>query len=54
MLEMVLSFQAENGITIVQYPDNRNFNLEGPPEGFQIIDTRQVETDKFSVFLRKK
>ncbi|MDD3678680.1 MAG: RsmD family RNA methyltransferase [Patescibacteria group bacterium] len=54
LLERVLNFQSENGVTVIQYPDSDEFSLIDLPKDFQIIDTRQVETDKFSVILKKK
>jgi 16S rRNA G966 N2-methylase RsmD len=54
MLEKVLGLQNPDGITVVFHPQTDDCNLDKAPEGYQIIDTRDVETERISVMLRKK
>ncbi|MDD3480776.1 MAG: RsmD family RNA methyltransferase [Patescibacteria group bacterium] len=54
MLERVLALQNESGITVVFHPQDNDCELREAPEGYQIIDTRDVETDRVTVMLRQK
>lgn len=54
MMDRVLDLQSENGITVIQYPDNDDFDFAEAPKGFQTIDSRCVEADRCLVMLKKK
>jgi len=54
MLEKVLSLQSENGITILTFVEENDCKLINPPEGYQVIDTRSIETEKCMVIIKKK
>ncbi len=54
MVEKVLNLQNEKGTTIIMYPDNKDCKIDKIPNGYQVIDSRSVETDRFLVLLREK
>lgn len=54
MLDRVLYLQNPSGITVLFYSQNKECQFDGAPDGYQIIDTRDVETERVLVLLREK
>ncbi len=54
LLDRVLAMQTSNGITVLFYPQNKECQFTGAPDGYQVIDTRDVETERVVVLLKEK
>jgi 16S rRNA G966 N2-methylase RsmD len=54
LLPKVLQLQNPNGITAVFYPNSNECSLDFAPEGYEMIDCREVETQKVMVMVKKK
>jgi 16S rRNA G966 N2-methylase RsmD len=54
LLNKVLELQSINGITVVFYPNNNECSLDVAPSGYEMIDCREVETEKVMVIVKKK
>lgn len=54
MLNQVLSKQSASGITVAFYPNSNDCSLDTVPEGYQMIDCREVETEKVMVIVKSK
>lgn len=53
LLEKVLDLQNENGITVVFYPNDNECSLDGAPDGYEMIDARDAETERVAVMVKK-
>ena len=54
LLPEILELQNQNGITAVFYPNSNDYALDFAPEGYEMIDSREVETEKVMVMVKKK
>jgi len=53
MSNRVLEFLSDTGIAIFYYPDIFGFDLGEVPDGYQVVESRSIESDKCLVILRK-
>jgi 16S rRNA G966 N2-methylase RsmD len=54
MLKKVLKFQEGSGMTIVIYPHSNDCELDEAPDGYNIFERREVETEKVAIILKDK